>query len=67
MMMLKYKSNETDPIIPSMVGLAIGSDQQVLAGGVRPGIYRDAVTGAEQHSGGSLHFHVKANSAASEC
>ena len=47
----------------AVIGLAIGSDQQVSVGGVRPGVYRDAVTGAEQHCSGSLHFHVKANSA----
>ncbi|TVQ88206.1 MAG: starch-binding protein [Chromatiaceae bacterium] len=47
----------------AVVGLAIGADQQVSIGDVRPGLYRDAVTGAEQHSDGSLHFWVRANSA----
>jgi hypothetical protein len=47
----------------AVVGLAIGSDQQVSVSGVRPGIYRDAVTGAQQQSSGYLHFLVKANSA----
>ncbi|MGD8588263.1 MAG: alpha-amylase family glycosyl hydrolase [Chromatiales bacterium] len=47
----------------AVVGLAIGSEQQVSVSGVLPGVYRDAVTGAQQHSDGSLHFHVKANSA----
>ena len=47
----------------AVVGLAIGSDQQIEIGGIRPGIYRDAVSGAEQHSGGHLSFQVKANSA----
>ena len=47
----------------AVIGLAIGSGQQVSVDGVRPGVYRDAVTGAEQQSSGSLHFHVKANSA----
>ena len=46
-----------------MVGLAIGSDQHVRVDGIRPGLYRDAVTGAEQPSGGSLDFRVRASSA----
>jgi hypothetical protein len=45
------------------VGLAIGSDQEVRIQGVRPGLYRDAVTGREIRSQGDLAFHVKANSA----
>jgi len=48
----------------AVVGLAIGSDQQVHLDGIRPGLYRDAVTGAEQHSDGSLAFQVRASSAA---
>ncbi|EIC20905.1 alpha-amylase family glycosyl hydrolase [Thiorhodovibrio frisius] len=47
----------------AVVGLAIGGDQSIGIDGIRPGLYRDAVTGAEQHSEGSLHFEVKANSA----
>jgi glycosidase len=47
----------------AVIGLAIGSDQQVSVSGVRSGVYRDAVTGAQQQSSGDLHFHVKANSA----
>ena len=47
----------------AVIGLAIGSDQQVEIGGIRPGIYRDAVTGGEQRCGGHLSFHVQANSA----
>ena len=46
-----------------VVGLAIGSDQEIGIDGVRPGIYRDAVTGQEQECHGRLLFHVKANSA----
>ncbi|WP_373508115.1 alpha-amylase family glycosyl hydrolase [Thiocapsa sp.] len=46
-----------------VVGLAIGSDQEIGIDGVRPGIYRDAVTGLEQECLGRLLFHVKANSA----
>jgi hypothetical protein len=38
-------------------------DQQIDIGGVRPGLYRDAVTGGEIHSDGHLSFRVKANSA----
>lgn len=47
----------------AVVGLAIGSDQQVDIGGIRPGLYRDAISGAEQHSDGQLSVQVKANSA----
>ncbi|MGY6217187.1 alpha-amylase family glycosyl hydrolase [Methylolobus aquaticus] len=48
----------------AVVGLAIGSDQSIHVGGVRPGLYRDAVTGAESHApDGTLSFHVRANSA----
>jgi len=47
----------------AIVGLAIGSDQRVDIGKVRPGVYRDAVTGGEIASNGHLTFHVKANSA----
>jgi len=47
----------------AVVGLAIGSDQHVHVDGVRAGLYRDAVTGAEQHSDGDLSFQVLASSA----
>jgi glycosidase len=48
----------------AVVGLGIGSDQQVRVEGVRPGIYRDAVTGHETESaGGTLSFTVAANTA----
>ncbi|MDJ0806266.1 MAG: alpha-amylase family glycosyl hydrolase [Gammaproteobacteria bacterium] len=47
----------------AVIGLAIGSGQQLSVSGVRPGVYRDAITGAEQHCDGNLHFPVKANSA----
>jgi glycosidase len=47
----------------AVVGLAIGSDQEIGIDGVRPGVYRDAVTGHEQECHGRLLFHVKANSA----
>ena len=47
----------------AVVGLAIGSDQQVSVGGVCPGVYRDAITGRQQNSDGNLSFKVKANSA----
>ncbi|MDJ0746279.1 MAG: alpha-amylase family glycosyl hydrolase [Xenococcaceae cyanobacterium MO_167.B27] len=48
----------------AVVGLAIGSDQNITVGYIRNGLYRDAVTG---HSidvdNGTLSFFVKANSA----
>ena len=48
----------------AVVGLAIGSDQQISVTGVRNGVYRDAVTGSEiQVSHGNLSFNVKGNSA----
>jgi len=47
----------------AVIGLAIGSDQQVEIGDLRPGLYRDAVSGAEQHSDGHLSFQVKGSSA----
>ncbi|MBK1644043.1 alpha-amylase [Thiocapsa imhoffii] len=46
-----------------VVGLAIGASQEIGIDGVRPGLYRDAVTGHELRSDGRLVFHVKANSA----
>jgi hypothetical protein len=47
-----------------VVGLAIGGDQGVNVGGIRNGVYRDAVTGHEVHVGnGHLSFHVRGNSA----
>jgi glycosidase len=48
----------------AVVGLAIGSDQEVTVGGVRNGLYRDAVSGREVQVGdGILSFQVRANSA----
>ncbi|MGB5832574.1 MAG: alpha-amylase family glycosyl hydrolase [Thiohalocapsa sp.] len=47
----------------AVVGLAIGSDQQIEIRGIRAGLYRDAVTGGEIHSDGNISFRVKANSA----
>jgi len=48
----------------AVIGLAIGSDQQVRLEGVRDGTFRDAVTGAEiRVSGGHIAFQVRANSA----
>ena len=47
-----------------VVGLAMGSDQNITLGGVRNGTYRDAVTGGEINVGnGSISFGVRANSA----
>jgi len=48
----------------AVIGLAIGSDQQIRVEGVPDGDYRDAVTGSEiQVNGGHLCFRVLANSA----
>ncbi len=48
----------------AVVGLAMGSDQNITLGGVRNGTYRDAVTGGEINVGnGSISFGVRANSA----
>ena len=48
----------------AVVGLAIGSDQEVTISPVRNGLYRDAVSGREVRVGdGRLSFHVHANSA----
>ena len=48
----------------AVVGLAIGSDQDITVGGVRNGSYRDAVTGGEIDVGnGSISFRVRGNSA----
>ncbi len=48
----------------AVIGLAIGSDQQVSLDGVRDGRYRDAVSGAGiRASGGHIAFRVRANSA----
>jgi glycosidase len=48
----------------AVVGLAIGSDQDVAVSPVRNGLYRDAVSGREVRVGdGRLSFRVHANSA----
>ncbi len=48
----------------AVVGLAIGSDQNITVGNIRHGIYRDAVTGNSiDVNHGSLSFFVGANSA----
>jgi glycosidase len=48
----------------AVIGLAIGSDQDVRFEGVPDGVYRDAVSGAERRvSGGRIAFTVRANSA----
>jgi glycosidase len=46
-----------------VVGLAIGSDQQIEIDGIQPGVYRDAVSGGEISCDGRLSFPVPANSA----
>ena len=48
----------------AVVGLAIGSDQNITVGYIRNGLYRDAVTGHRiDVENGTLSFFVKANSA----
>lgn len=48
----------------AVVGLAIGSDQNISVGNIRHGTYRDAVTGNTIEVGnGTLSFFVRANSA----
>lgn len=48
----------------AVIGLAIGSDQDVTVGNIHNGTYRDAVTGGETAvSGGSIAYRVRANSA----
>ena len=48
----------------AVVGLAMGSDQNITVGGVRNGPYRDAVTGGEITVGnGTISFGVRGNSA----
>ena len=48
----------------AVIGLAIGSDQEITVDGVRDGLYRDAVTGHEvQAHGGRIGFQVLGNSA----
>ena len=48
----------------AVVGLAIGSDQSITVGNVRPGQYVDAVTGNRlSAANGTLSFQVRANSA----
>jgi glycosidase len=48
----------------AVVGLAIGSEQNITVGNVRNGTYRDAVTGNSIEVGnGTISFFVRANSA----
>jgi len=48
----------------AVVGLAMGGDQGISVGGVRNGVYRDAVTGNEIGvEDGNIGFHVNGNSA----
>jgi len=48
----------------AVVGLTIGGGQDISVGGVRDGIYRDAITGSEiPAQSGNLSFHVKGSSA----
>lgn len=48
----------------AVVGLAAGTGQQILVSGIRNGIYRDAVTGADVSVGdGAISFFVQRASA----
>lgn len=48
----------------AVVGLSIGSDQDIVVENIRNGVYRDAITGKEISVGnGCLSFQVPANSA----
>lgn len=60
---LRFVRHDPDQDSYVVVGLAIGLDQQFAVEGVRPGVYRDAVSGREIDCDGHLGFQVKANSA----
>ncbi|MCU0934568.1 MAG: alpha-amylase family glycosyl hydrolase [Gammaproteobacteria bacterium] len=61
---LSFVRDYDDGASYAVVGLAIGSDQEVSVGPVRNGLYRDAVSGREVRVGdGRLSFRVRANSA----
>jgi glycosidase len=61
---LSFVRDYDDGASYAVVGLAIGSDQDVTVGPVRNGMYRDAVSGREVRVGdGLLAFRVRANSA----
>jgi glycosidase len=60
---MRFARHDPDSGSYAIVGLAIGSDQQINIDGVRPGLYRDAISGRELESDGHLGFLVKANSA----
>jgi hypothetical protein len=61
---LSFVRDHDDGDSYAVVGLAIGGGQDITVGGVRDGLYRDAVTGNEiTAQGGNLSFHVQGNSA----
>jgi glycosidase len=61
---MRFVRDHDDGRSYAVVGLAIGSDQDIGVGGVRNGVYRDCVTGGEIEVGdGSISFRVRANSA----
>jgi hypothetical protein len=61
---LSFVRDYDDGASYAVVGLAIGSDQDVTVSPVRNGLYRDAVSGREVRAeDGRLSFRVRANSA----
>jgi len=61
---MSFVRDLTDQGSYAVIGLAIGSGQDIVVEGVRDGTYRDAVTGAEVSAQqGRLAFRVRANSA----
>jgi glycosidase len=61
---MSFVRDLTDEGSYAVIGLAIGSGQDIVVEGVRDGTYRDAVTGAEVRvQDGRLAVRVRANSA----
>ncbi|MBU2571901.1 MAG: starch-binding protein [Gammaproteobacteria bacterium] len=61
---MRFVRDYRDGTSYAVVGLSIGSDQDIAVENIRNGIYRDAITGKEiSVSNGCLGFHVPANSA----
>ncbi len=61
---MRFVRDYRDGTSYAVVGLAIGSDQDIAVENIRNGVYRDAITGKEiSVSNGCLGFHVPANSA----
>ncbi len=61
---MRFVRDYRDGTSYAVVGLAIGSDQDIAVENIRNGVYREAITGKEISVGnGCLSFHVPANSA----